>query len=126
MKIKYEGRSHERSFTKADFVRHGIENQGAVQFDASNNWVAEVSDEAGHWLIENEVAVEVGTGARTPEFREATEEDETIQDMTRVGSTPWNKPPKSVADAISEGGTSSGEPAATSGTGGRRRGASTS
>jgi len=78
MKLKYTGLSHNRSFVKADFTRHGIDDQGAVHFNADNNWVAEVSDTAGEWLIANEA----------PDFRAAEESDETEADETRVNTQP--------------------------------------
>jgi hypothetical protein len=77
MKLKYIGLSHERSFTKADFDRHGLDGGAAVRFNERNNYIAEVDDSVANWLIANEA----------PDFREATEDDETTPDMTRVGAT---------------------------------------
>lgn len=104
MKLKYTGLSHERSFVKGDFTRHGLEGDdvGAVKFNAGNNWIAEVPDAVGEWLIENEA----------PEFREATEEDEVEPDMTRVNSLSRPRGKRSDAAGLTEGSTESdlGEP----------------
>lgn len=112
MKLKYTGQSHNRDFVKADFARHGIDDQGAVHFNVDNNFVAEVSDTAGTWLIANEA----------PEFREATEEDETVQDLSRVGTQPraMGKLPDAVADDVDA--SSSGPESDEAGSGGRARG----
>lgn len=111
MKLKFTGPAHNRSFTKADFSRHGID-QEAVKFNADNNFVAEVSDEAGAWLIENEA----------PEFRVATDDDETEQDLTRVGtpSRAMGKLPASVADSIGASGSGPQAPATPAGSRGKR------
>lgn len=76
--LKYTGSSHVQSFVKADFQRHEVEDQGAVKWDGDNNWVAEVSDDAAELLFDQ----------FPREFREATEEDISTPDLTRVGSKP--------------------------------------
>lgn len=78
MKLKYDGRAHERSFTKSDFKSVGLKNGTALKFNEDNNYIAEVDDEVAAWLLANEA----------PDFREATEKDEEVQDTSRPGAVP--------------------------------------
>lgn len=61
--VKYKGTSNVRGFTKQDFERKGITDQGDVEFNHDNRWVTEVSPEAAGLLV--------GMG----EFEKVTEED---------------------------------------------------
>lgn len=121
MKLKYTGRAHERSFLKSDFTGVGLENGAAVKFNAGNNYVAEVDDEVGAWLLEVE----------SDAFREATREDETEEDLTRASAAPrgmraafaessGDESSESVRTRLGAGGTTSGA------TAGRRRGSTAS
>lgn len=74
--VKYTGHAHIRDFVKGDFTRHGVDDQGAVKFNEANNWVEDVSDDAAEFL------------KATDEFRDATEDDKTAEDLTRPGTTP--------------------------------------
>lgn len=72
MKVKYTGNSHVRKLSKADLVRHGVEDQGHVEWNESNDWTAEVSDSAGQKLLELD-----------SEFQEVKETDEDSSESNR-------------------------------------------
>lgn len=79
--ITYTGHSDVVSFVKDDFVRHGIEDQGAVHFDAKNDFTATVSDAAWEFLK--------GRGGFSEVFKlsEASGEPATVADTGDVEST---------------------------------------
>lgn len=56
MLLRYKGTSDVRSFVKNDFTRHlGEDTEAkAVHFDAKNDFTAEVPDDVGQWLLDNE------------------------------------------------------------------------
>lgn len=93
MKLKYTGLGHVKTFNKGDFTRQGVEDAQAVTFDQRNNWVAEVPDAQGQWLLDNAADA----------FREATEEDETVSDETRSGPAGRVKAPRSLGGSEDEG-----------------------
>lgn len=49
MQYTYKGHADRLEFTKSDFDRHGID-QGAVHFDAKNNFTTDLSEEAANFL----------------------------------------------------------------------------
>lgn len=55
MKLKhaYAGSQNVRRVTSADFKSVGLENS-VVEWNPKNGHVAEVTDEAGQWLLDNE------------------------------------------------------------------------
>ncbi len=52
VQLKYTEPNTTRSISKADFGKLGVEDQGAVKWDESNDFIAEVSDEAARRLLE--------------------------------------------------------------------------
>lgn len=50
MKVKYVGLSDERVIGAADWASIGVTHDG-VQWDASNGFTVDISDEAANWLL---------------------------------------------------------------------------
>lgn len=108
MKLTFTGMADERSFVKEDFSRHGIEDQGAVKFNAKNKFTAEVSDAAGAWLLSDESGLkeqfkdadaqeEVEASLDTGDVESATGDDDSgdLAEDTDVepGGLPGDVPP---------------------------------
>jgi hypothetical protein len=50
--FKYTGVADERSFTKEDFERHGVDDQDAVTFNAENGFTQSLSKKAAEFLAD--------------------------------------------------------------------------
>lgn len=75
--VKYKGDSTSRHISNADWKSLGVEDQGKVDWDFSNNWVAAVSQDAAAYLYAND-----------PDFRPAEDADFNTPDYARAGSAP--------------------------------------
>ena len=54
LKHAYAGTQHIRRISASDFTSVGFADQGKVEWNPGNDHTAEVSDEAGQWLTDNE------------------------------------------------------------------------
>ena len=65
MRLHYKGTADERAFLKADFARHGID-QEAVKFNADNGFMEEIGEKAGQWLLDNDTDFEQAESKPSP------------------------------------------------------------
>ena len=79
IRVAYKGRADRRTFSEEDFTRHDVTDQGAVAFDRSNNFTADISEAAAELLKKLGEPIEVVDGQSELEL----DEGRSYEDMTK-------------------------------------------